>query len=56
MKIHTSDMSDSEYKLNALGWKERNKIRLDDIEHEIKKIEVQVKHKKKSWWKKLLRI
>ena len=56
MKINLSDMSDSEYEIKAVAWKERNKVRLDDLEKEIKNIKKEFKHKEKPWWKKLLKI
>ncbi len=54
MKISLSDMSDSEYDMKALKWKEKNKADLESMEAEFKKRERQFKKKeKKPWWKNI---
>ena len=57
MKISLSDMSDSEYDMKALKWKEKNKADLESMEAEFKKQERQFKKKEeKPWWKKLFNL
>ena len=57
MKISLSDMSDSEYDMKALKWKEKNKADLERMESEFKKQERQFKKKEeKPWWKKLFNL
>ena len=50
-------MSDSEYNMKALKWKEKNKADLESMEAELKKRERQFKKKEeKPWWKKLFNL
>ncbi len=54
MKISVSDMSDSEYNMKALNWREKNKAELNRMESEFKKQKEFNKKEEKPWWKKLL--
>tara|TARA_Y100001963_G_C6712080_1_gene414801 strand:- start:462 stop:635 length:174 start_codon:yes stop_codon:yes gene_type:complete len=57
MKISVSDMSDSEYNMKALNWREKNKAELNRMESEFKKQEKEFKKKEeKSWWKRVFKL
>ena len=49
-------MSDSEYKIQALNWKKRNRAELHRMESEFKKQEESDKKEEEPWWKKLLKM
>tara|TARA_Y100001938_G_C7963670_1_gene365650 strand:+ start:621 stop:773 length:153 start_codon:yes stop_codon:yes gene_type:complete len=50
-------MSDSEYNMKALNWREKNKAELNRMESEFKKQEKEFKKKEeKSWWKRVFKL